>query len=124
MLSCYYSHFCCYSFFTGCCKKSIAYEKSSPKNSTFLSLITAFLVATFYWNKAQKETAFLCGKFKQGVSEQSVRRQPETGNLLQYRTENLPADKRIIAHSRYNLGMHKCVVNLDSKGMVKESWIE
>lgn len=99
-------------------------NKPLIKNILVFSLFAAFFVFAFYWNEARKELVFLCENFNQGIPEQSVRNQLDTGNLLQYHTENLPTGKRIIAESPFNLWIYQCVVDLDSKDLVKESWIE
>lgn len=89
-----------------------------------VTLAIAIAVAAFYWNEARKEVVFLCGNFKQGDTEQLVRRQLNTGNLLHYRTERAPAGSRIIAASNYNLGMHRCIIEFDANGLVAESYVE
>lgn len=82
------------------------------------------VLAIFYWNEARKEIVFLCGNFTQGISEQSVRRQLDTGNFLSYRNKNVPSGELIIVESAYNLWMTKCIIDFDSSGQVQKSVIK
>ncbi|MDX1638845.1 MAG: hypothetical protein R3281_12805 [Balneolaceae bacterium] len=88
------------------------------------ALFAAALITAFIWIEARKEIVFLCGNFTEGITEQSVRRQLDTGNFLRYRTENLPAGKQIIADSWYNLSTCKCTVDIDTMGQVVESRLD
>ncbi len=67
---------------------------------------------------------FLCSNFEQGVFEQSVTRQLDTGNFLRYHAEYASSGKRIIVDSAYNLSMYKCVIDFDINGKVEEARFE
>ena len=82
------------------------------------------MVGMVYWNEARKEVVFLCGNFGAGVSEKHVRRQLDTGHFLRYHTEDGPAGRRIVADSPLTLGLYRCVVEIDSSGMVREARVE
>lgn len=82
------------------------------------------VAAAFFWNEARKEIVFLCGNFKAGVSEESVRRQLDTGELLRYRSEQRAEGERIIVYSTYNFNMHTCMIDLDEEGEVMQAWVD
>jgi len=96
-----------------------------PVNIILIVIIASLLmIAAFFWNESRKEIVFLCGNFKKGVSEQSVRSQLDTGKLLRYHTEMSPLGKRIIVDSPYNFYMYKCIVDIDTNGLVIEHHVE
>ena len=86
--------------------------------------VIAALVAGFYWNEARKEIQFLCENFEQGVTEQSVIRQLETGHFMRYHSEMISSGKRIIVDSAYNLSIYKCIIDVDRYGKVEEAHFE
>jgi hypothetical protein len=87
-------------------------------------IISVCLVGTFFWNEARKEIVFLCGNFKPGTTQESVLRQLKTGELLRYRTKNMQFGKRITVESVYNLYMNRCIIDMDSSGVVMDSYVE
>ena len=89
-----------------------------------VALGVAVVVGAVYANEARKEVVFLCGNFRAGVPETSVRRQLETGHFLRYRTEDGPAGRRIVADSPLTLGLYRCVVGIDSSGTVRAARLE
>ena len=89
-----------------------------------LSVIAFVLLTGFYWNEARKEVIFLCGNFTKGVSEKSVRKQLDTGNLLNYRSEENSSGSRIEANSTLNFGSPQCTISIDMKGKVIEANLE
>lgn len=87
-------------------------------------LIAAIAVAGFYWNEARKEVIYLCVNFKKGLSEESVRKQLDTGNFLSYHTVEIPAGKRIVVESPYALYMYRCIIEFDSSAVVENSMLK
>jgi len=86
------------------------------KHWKYLALaITAFalLIWGVFWNEARKEIFYLCGNFAPGVSRDSVIRQLETGNFLRFEMQMHEGGQRIVADSAYNLGVYRCIVDLD-----------
>ena len=53
-----------------------------------------------------------------------MRRQLDTGHFLQYRTEDGPAGRRIVADSPLTLGLYRCVVEIDASGTVRAARVE
>jgi hypothetical protein len=88
------------------------------------TLVIVGAVAAAYWNEARKEVVYLCGNFSKGVSQDSVLRQLDTGNLLQYQLETISTGSRIIADSRLNLRRYKCIVEFDPEGKVLSAEIQ
>ena len=98
--------------------------KHVAKYVVSLLLVAVFVVAAVYWNEARKEIVFLCGNFHSGVSEGTIIRQLETGNLLRYQREDTPSGQRVVVDSPYNLFVSKCVVDFDEKGNVVAARVE
>lgn len=82
------------------------------------ALLVAVTISALIWNEARKEIVFLCSNFGPGVTEQSVVRQLDTGVFLRYEKEALPTTHRIVVDSPYNLGLYRCVVELDQNHLV------
>ena len=91
------------------------------KFSVLFTLLLVLGIAAFFWNESRKEIVFLCGNLTEGTTEQSVRSQLDTGSFLRYSTEYLPTGRRITVESAYNLSTYKCVIDLDSSGVVQSS---
>jgi len=89
-----------------------------------LTLLAVILVAALLWNESRKEVVFLCGNFSKGVSEDSVRRQLDTGQFLSYQSTSTPSGSRIEAHSKYNLSVYRCTIDFDVHGKVLEARVE
>lgn len=96
-------------------------NKLAIKIFLWVLFIAIIAVAGFYWKEARKEVVFLCDNFKKGVTEESVRRQLDTGNFLTYHSEDSSDGKRIVVESPYNLFMYICIIDFDSTAVVKES---
>ena len=89
-----------------------------------LALFAALFVAALVWNESRKEVVFLCGNFSRGVSEDSVRRQLDTGQFLTYQTAVTPTGSRIEVHSKYNLSIYRCNIDFDADGKVLRASVE
>lgn len=91
-----------------------------------MSALVVLLVVTIavYSNEARKEIYFLCGNFSQGVSEASVLKQLSTVNLSQFKVVDTASGRRIELKSTINFGLYKCIIEIDSNGMVKGAGIE
>lgn len=76
------------------------------------------------WNEARKEIVFLCLNFGLGTTEQSVVRQLDTGNFLRYQVSALSERSRITVDSAYNLGLYRCIVELDPDQQVIRATLE
>lgn len=87
-------------------------------------MLIAIFIGAFFWNEARKEIVFLCRNFEKGVLEQSVIKQLETGNFLQYQIEKRPSGKRIIVDSAYNFYMYRCIIDIDEGSKVEEARVE
>lgn len=93
--------------------------------SVFLILCLGILTtAAVYWNEARKEIVFLCGNFSEGVSEDSVVSQLDTGNFLTYQKRASASGSRIEVDSRLTLGMYRCIIDLGPDGLVRAAWVE
>lgn len=84
----------------------------------------AAVVAGVYWNEARKEVVYLCGNFVKGVGQRSVLKQLDTGNLLQYQLETIPAGSRITVDSKLNFRRYQCVIEFDRQGKVVNAKIQ
>jgi len=91
---------------------------------SMLALFAALFVAAFAWNESRKEVVYLCGNFTRGVSGESVRRQLDTGIFLNYQSSETPSGSRIEMHSKYNLSVYRCNIDLDADGNVIEARVE
>jgi len=92
------------------------------KRWKYLALVTltlALLAWGVIWNEARKEIFYLCGNFAPGVTRESVIRQLETGNFLRFEMQRQADGQRIVADSAYNLGVYRCVIDLDAAQRVK-----
>lgn len=89
-----------------------------------LALLAVLFVAAFVWNESRKEIVYLCGNFTRGVSEESVRRQLDTGEFLTYQSSVTPSGSRIEAHSKYNLSLYRCNIDFDADGKVITANVE
>lgn len=89
-----------------------------------LALLAVISVAALVWNESRKEVVFLCGNFSKGVSEDSVRRQLDTGQFLTYQDVSKPSGSRIDVHSKYNLSAYRCTIDFDADGNVLEARVE
>ena len=87
-------------------------------------LVLAGLAAAMVWNEARKEVVFLCGNFTAGVTLESVEKQLATGHFLRYRREPAVMGSRIVVDSAYTLGAQRCVIELDSGGVVRRAGVE
>ena len=90
----------------------------------FVIGIVILVMIAIYWNEARKEVVFLCGNFVQGVSEHSVGKQLDTGNLLRYRTEPTPFGKLIKVDSLYSFRLYTCTIDIDANGIVQRAQLE
>jgi len=88
------------------------------------ALFAVLFIAAFAWNESRKEIVYLCGNFTRGVSEESVRRQLDTGEFLTYRSSVTPSGSRIEAHSKFNLSVYRCNIDFDGDGKVIEARVE
>lgn len=86
-----------------------------------ISLVTAVLLDYFFWDEATKEVYFLCGNFTPGTSEQEVLRQLDTGEFLRVRRQSSFETERLVVDSLYNLGVHRCTVELDPEHRVVQA---
>lgn len=93
-------------------------KKIALKIVGLLMLVSVAVVASFMWLEARDEIVFLCGNFKSGVTEESVIRQLDTGNLLRYKHESTTAGRRIEVDSAYNFGLYKCSIEFSDAGTV------
>lgn len=89
-----------------------------------LTLAIAGVVAAVYWNEARKEVVYLCGNFVKGVAQDSVLRQLDTGNFLQYRLETISNGSRITVDSQINFKLYQCLIEFDPQGKVVNSEIQ
>lgn len=89
-----------------------------------LILVVVTFTAAMVWNESRKEVVYLCGNFGKGVSEDSVRRQLDTGNFLTYQSVSTPSGRRIEVHSKYNLAVYSCNIDFDDDGKVLEARVE
>lgn len=89
-----------------------------------LALFAVLFAAAFAWNESRKEIVYLCGNFTSGVSEESVRRQLDTGVFLTWQSTATPSGSRIEAHSKYNLSVYRCIINFDTDSKVLEARVE
>jgi len=89
-----------------------------------LALFAFLFVAAFAWNESRKEIVYLCGNFTGGVSEDSVRRQLDTGEFLTYQSTGTASGSRIEAHSKFNLSVYRCNIDFDADGKVIEARVE
>lgn len=89
-----------------------------------LALLAVLFVAAFVWNESRKEIVYLCGNFTRGVSEESVRRQLDTGEFLTYQSSVTPSGSRIEVHSKYNLSLYRCNIDFDADGKVITANVE
>jgi hypothetical protein len=89
-----------------------------------LVLVAVVVVAAIYWNESRKEVVFLCGNFSKGVSEESVRRQLDTGHFLTYRSVSTSSGSRMEVHSKYNLSVYRCNIDFDADGKVLKARVE
>lgn len=89
-----------------------------------IALVAVTFIAALVWNESRKEVVFLCGNFSKGVSEDSVRRQLDTGHFLTYQSVNTPSGSRIEVHSKYNLSVYRCNIDFDADGKVLEARVE
>lgn len=76
------------------------------------------------WNEARKEIVFLCPNFGSGTTEKSVVKQLDTGIFLRYQIDALSATSRITVDSAYNLGLYRCIVELDIDQQVSRATLE
>ena len=83
-----------------------------------VSVVLVLAVTGFYWNESRMEIKFLCGNFTAGVTQDSVIRQLETGNLLRYETEPVKDGSRISVDSLYTFSIYQCHIELDRDGIV------
>lgn len=81
-------------------------------------LVAGFVIAGFVWKAARDEVIILCGNFHPGVTQTSVLRQLDTGNLLRYRLEDVEFGTRIEVDSLYNFTLYHCTIDLDENGKV------
>lgn len=97
--------------------------KSKPILAALLAiiLVAGLVVGGFIWKGARDEVIILCGNFKSGVAEASVRRQLDTGNLLRYRSENTATGSRIEVDSLYNFTLYRCTIEFDQNGKVAQA---
>jgi len=89
-----------------------------------LALVAGLFFAAFAWNESRKEIVYLCGNFTSGVSEDSVRKQLDTGEFLTYQSSVTPSGSRIEAHSKFNLSVYRCNIEFDADGKVIEARVE
>jgi hypothetical protein len=88
---------------------------------SLLALCAVVLVAALVWNESRKEIVFLCGNFSKGVSEDSVRRQLDTGQFLTYESTRTPSGSHMEVHSKYNLSVYRCSIDFDADGEVLDA---
>lgn len=82
-----------------------------------VSVLLAFIVATFYWFEGEKEVRILCSMFQPGQSSEQVIRTLNTGHHLEYtQQKNL-----ISVNSQKTLGTSQCTVKLSNSGEVLSS---
>lgn len=99
-----------------------------PKNralvvvSLFLVIVTT--IAIYFWNEARKEIVYLCGNFREGVSQSSVLKQLNTAKLSSYKVIEMSTGRRIEFDSILNFDMYKCVIEVNPDGRVEEAEIE
>lgn len=92
--------------------------------TAILALLAVLLTGAFVWNESRKEVVFLCANFGQGVSEESVRRQLDTGVFLTYQSSATPYGSRVEAHSKYNFSVYRCIIDFDTDGKVIRASVE
>jgi hypothetical protein len=83
-----------------------------------ITLVAGLVIGGFIWQSAKDEVIILCGNFKPGVTEASVRRQLDTGNFLRYKLEVVDSGGRIDVDSLYNFTLYHCTIDLDQNGKV------
>jgi hypothetical protein len=81
-------------------------------------------LAALLWNEARNEVVYLCGNFTEGVSERSVLTQLDTAELSEYRVMKTADGTRIEFDSALNLRLYKCVIQLNSDGVVVVAGVE
>lgn len=93
---------------------------AKPLTTGLLGILSVIvlIVVGFIWKGARDEVIILCGNFHPGVTEESVRRQLDTGNLLRYRSEEVAAGTRIEVDSLYNFTVYQCTIDIDQNGKV------
>jgi hypothetical protein len=99
---------------------------STRQEKTRLAAVsTALLVAgvfVWFWNEARNEVFFLCSNFRPGVTEASVITQLDTGSFLSYAVANAAEGSGvIIVSSPLSLISGECIVDLDSRRLVREA---
>lgn len=90
--------------------------------SIFLVLVVA--IAAFFWNEARKEVVYLCGNFKEGVSQASVLNQLDTAILSKYAVLESASGRSIEFNSLLNFRLYKCLVRINSDGFVVSAGVE
>lgn len=89
-----------------------------------LTLLFALGAAAFVSSEARKEVVYLCGNFAPGTTEQSVIRQLDTANFLRRERVTGPRTTTIVVDSAWNLGLWRCVIELDGNGTVTRARVE
>jgi len=99
---------------------------STPRFRVAFSIFLFLIIGTtaFYWNEAKKEVTYLCGNFKEGITQSSVLRQLDTANLSSYRITYTPTGKRIEFDSILNARFYRCIIEINAEGNVKGAGIE
>ncbi len=89
-----------------------------------VALVLALGAAAFVWDEARKEVVFLCGNFAPGTVEDSVIRQLDTANFLRRERRTRPMATTLVVDSAWNLGLSRCVIELDGDGIVMRAGVE
>ncbi len=84
-------------------------------------LLVVIVISGFFWNESRKEIVFLCGNFVAGDPRQSVVEQLDTANLSSYKVITMPNGSRIEFESLLNVGIDKCIIELNSAGLVERA---
>ena len=99
---------------------------SSPRFRLAVSILLFLIVGSiaFYWNEARKEVTYLCGNFKEGITQSSVLEQLDTANFSSYKIADTPTGKLIEFNSILNAGFFRCIIEINTEGNVKGAGIE
>jgi hypothetical protein len=83
--------------------------------------LVALVVFAFVFNEARKEVYFLCGNFKEGVTQESVIRQLNTASFSAFSESSLESGTQIVHSSALNFHLFRCNIELTRDGLVRSA---
>ncbi|MEE4300127.1 MAG: hypothetical protein V2J24_11860 [Pseudomonadales bacterium] len=102
----------------------MAFRRRTPIALGAVALLLAASSAAFVWDEARKEVVYLCANFTPGTAERSVIRQLDTAHFLRRERRTRATAVTILVDSAWNLGRHRCVIELDGHGIVRRAGLE